>query len=188
MVLISTESAHAQGTRKHSSTSGDTLVIYHSRSGATKTMAQEITVWFGVRMAPIEAEEYTEDFAGWRKAYDHAWNKKPAVIKPEGADLSRYKLLFLGSPIWWYSPSPPLWTFVKNSDLTGCKVVLFNTFNSSFDQKEIDRFGKLVEQRGGRLIDHIWVRRGRIYWQKSEKELIEESNRILSEKAADWLE
>jgi|GEM_PF-212736 len=177
---------HAESVRKPTPSGNDVLVVYHSRGGATKSMAEEIAVWFGARLAPIEAREYSEDFNGWWNANSHAWNEKEANIKPKGADLSRYKLVFLGSPIWWYSPSPPLWTFVKNSDLTGCKVILFNTFNSEFDQANIEKFARLVEERGGRLIDHIWIRRGRSYWQMNEKDLIEETNRILSEKSNDW--
>jgi transposase len=48
------------------------------------------------------------------------------------------------------------------------------TGNSRFEQAEIDAFGKRVEARGGRLIGHIFLRRGRIFWQKSREELLQE--------------
>ena len=56
----------------------------------------------------------------------------------------------------------------------GKQVVLVMTGNSRFEQSEIDAFAKRIEAHGGRLVRHIFLRRGRIYWQKSREELIQE--------------
>lgn len=53
---------------------------------------------------------------------------------------------------------------------TAKQVVLFTTGNSRFKQVEIDAFAQRVEAQGGRLIRYVFVRRGRIYWQKSREE------------------
>ncbi|MNR55500.1 hypothetical protein D3C85_1758840 [compost metagenome] len=50
------------------------------------------------------------------------------------------------------------------------------TGNSRFKQDEIDEFATLVEEHGGRLIQHIFLQRGRIYWQQSRTQLLEEIN------------
>jgi len=100
--------------------------------------------------------------------------------------MEKYQLVFIGSPIWWYRPAPPLWTFVAKNDFTEKKVVLFNTFNSKFKSEEIELFRKEIEKKGGRLIDHIFVRRGRIYYQKSGEQLIEESREIAEAKMKEW--
>ncbi|MFZ5438747.1 MAG: hypothetical protein ACOZQL_02000 [Myxococcota bacterium] len=44
---------------------------------------------------------------------------------------------------------------------------LVMTGNSRFKQEQIDAFARRVEARGGRLTRHIFLRRGRIYWQLS---------------------
>ena len=54
------------------------------------------------------------------------------------------------------------------------QVVLVMTGNSRFKQTEIDAFQKRVEAHGGRLIRHVFLRRGRIFWQKSREELLKE--------------
>ena len=73
-----------------------------------------------------------------------------------------------------FRPATPLWAYVEQAALTGKQVVLVTTGNSRFEQAETDAFAKRVEARGGRLIRHVFLRRGRIFWQKSREELLME--------------
>lgn len=102
-------------------------------------------------------------------------------------DMRKYRLVFIGSPIWWYRPAPPLWTFVEKNDFKEKNVILFNTFNSRFKSEEIEKFRGEIEKKGGKLIDHIFIRRGRVYYQKSGVQLIEESQEIIGEKMEEWI-
>ena len=164
------------------------LVIYYSRSGNTEAMAREVARKFDADIIKIEAKRYSLDFKGWRNANNDADNKVTKVqIEPEVVDLEKYYLVFIGSPIWWYRPAPPLWTFVAMNDFNGKNVILFNTFNSRYKSEEIEKFQREIEKRGGKLIDHIFIRRGRVYYQKSGEQLIEESQEILREKMEDWM-
>ncbi|MDP6346075.1 MAG: hypothetical protein QF491_21250, partial [Alphaproteobacteria bacterium] len=70
--------------------------------------------------------------------------------------------------------------------LTGKQVVLFNTFNSRFKDAEIAEFRQLVESKGGRLVDHVYVRRGRIYDQLSRREMLAEIRARLAERLPAW--
>jgi hypothetical protein len=45
------------------------------------------------------------------------------------------------------------------------------TGNSRYEQ-EIDAFAARVQARGGRLVRHVFLRRGRIFWQKSRETLL----------------
>jgi flavodoxin len=162
------------------------LVLYYSRSGKTEAMAREIARKFQADIVNIKAETYGQGVSGILKANRDAWNKRTAVIEPETIDISNYRLIFLGSPIWWYRPAPPLWTFVEKNDFQGKAVVLFNTFNSRFKPEEIQEFQELVENKGGRFLDHIYVRRGRIYNQLSGSELIEEVQKLLEDRESEW--
>jgi hypothetical protein len=71
-----------------------------------------------------------------------------------------------------FRPATPLWAYVEQTDLTGKDVVLVMTGNSRFEQSEIDAFAKRIEAHGGRLTNHLFLRRGRIYWQKSREDLL----------------
>jgi len=166
----------------------DVLVIYYSRSGNTEAMAREVARKFNADIVKIEAERYPLDYQGWRNAANDADDKVTMVqIAPEIVDMRKYRLVFIGSPIWWYRPAPPLWTFVEKNDFKEKNVILFNTFNSRFKSEEIEKFRGEIEKKGGRLIDHIFIRRGRVYYQKSGEQLLEESREIVEEKMKEWI-
>lgn len=166
----------------------DVLVVYYTRSGNTEAMAREIARKFDADIVRIKAEKYSLDYQGWRNAANDANDKVTRIqIKPKVVDLEKYRLVFIGSPIWWYRPAPPLWTFVENNDFKEKNVILFNTFNSRFKSEEIEIFRGEIEKKGGRLIDHIFIRRGRVYYQKSGEQLLEESQEIIKDKMKEWI-
>ncbi len=166
----------------------DVLVVYYSRSGHTESMARAIAKYFEADILRLETDAYTLDFKGWREAANDARKKKrAAAIRPATTDLSSYRLVLIGSPIWMFRPAPPLWTFVDKNDLRDKRIVLFNTFNSRFKKEEIDQFAAKIAARGGKLIDHIYVRRGRVYYQKTGDEVAQESLVQLESRSKSWL-
>ena len=163
------------------------LVVYYSRTANTEVMAKEIAKCFQADLVPIKAEAYGKDFMGQLKAGLDAWNEERMTdIKPETVEMSQYNLIFLGAPIWWYRPAVPLWTFVEKNNFHGKTVVLFSTFNSKFKQKYILEFTRLVENNNGRFLDHVYVRRGRIYDQINRDELLKQVNELLEAKKRKW--
>jgi flavodoxin len=155
------------------------LVVVYSYTGNTRAVADEIIKRFKADTIILEAENY-ENFFGGLLASIESWNEvKITDIKPDTVDMNQYDLIFLGSPIWWYRPAVPLWTFVEKNDFKNKQVVLFNTFNSRFKPKYIEEFVNLVRNKGGNFLDHIYVRRGRWYSQLSREELLAKFNDIL---------
>lgn len=59
--------------------------------------------------------------------------------------------------------------------------------NSRFKSGKIDGFRQQVEGNGGRFIDHISMRRGRVYQQMSGEHLRERSWEIVDGKMLEWL-
>ena len=177
--VIETEKAdfrrNAELTRYEPVSGSDSrvLVVYFSRSGNTELMAMEIAKTYRADLVGLEAEDYRIGFLGWLNALRDSQSQQ-AVITPETLDLARYDTIFIGSPIWWYSPAPPVWQFVQNNDFTGKDVVLFNTFNSRFEQKYIDEFKIQVEARNGRFAKHLYVRRGRMTRQIGPQEMLDQ--------------
>ena len=160
-------------------TSSKALVVVYSYTGNTRAVADEIIKRFKTDIVTINALKY-DGFAGSIKANNDAWNEiKNTEIKPVTVDMSQYNLIFLGSPIWWYRPAVPLWTFVEKNNFKDKAVVLFNTFNSKFKSEYIEEFITLVKKKDGQFLDHIYVRRGRWYSQLGREELPEKFNKIL---------
>ncbi len=155
-------------------------VVYYSRSGHSEAVAREVARTFNAPIASIEAG-YPLDTAGQGKAIADANARVLPSIVVEPIDLEPATHVFLVSPTWMFRPATPLWAYVEQTDLTGKKIVLVTTGNSRFKQEEIDAFAKRIEAHGGQLIRHVFLRRGRIYWQTSREELLQETRRQLSE-------
>lgn len=147
-------------------------VVYYSRSGHSEAVAREIARTFNSPIARIDAD-YGRDFEGQSSAVRDAKTEALPRITVEPLELGPARRVFLVSPTWLFRPAPPLWAWVEQTDLTGKDVVLVMTGNSRFKQEQIDAFSRRVEARGGRLTRHIFLRRGRIFWQLSREELLE---------------
>ena len=148
------------------------LVVYFSRSNNTELMAMEIANHYEADLIRLYADKYRIGFRGWLNALSDAQTKH-AAITPEKIDLSPYETIFVGSPIWWYSPAPPAWQFVNNNNIANKNIVLFNTFNSKFKQEYIDEFKANIEDKNGIFVKHIYVKRERMSNQISTEALLE---------------
>ena len=155
------------------------LVVYFSRSNNTELMAMEIANHYEADLIRLHADKYRIGFRGWLNALSDAQTKH-ASITPEKIDLSRYETIFIGSPIWWYSPAPPAWQFVNNNDLADKNIVLFNTFNSKFKQEYIDEFKTNIEDKNGIFVKQIYVKRERMGNQINAETLLEKVRQQLT--------
>ncbi|MCC4242401.1 flavodoxin family protein [Thalassospira povalilytica] len=150
-----------------------TAVVFFSRSGNTALASHHVADQLGARIFRIEAPDYKLGIIGWIRALIDARNHQAAVT-PAEIDLSPYDTIYLGSPIWLYSPAPPIWEFARHHRFDGKRVVLFNTFNSKFEQSFIDEFRDLVLTNGAVSFDHRFVKRGRMGQQLSTEDMLQE--------------
>ncbi|TXZ07917.1 hypothetical protein FXE63_09260 [Vibrio mimicus] len=152
-------------------TESNVAVVVFSRSGNTGVLANHIADKRNGHLYEITAEDYDLGIPGWISALKDARNNL-ANISPQTIDLSTYETIYLGAPIWLYSPAPPIWQFAKNSDFTGKNVVLFNTFNSKFEESFIKDFELLVRSKGAVSFKHQYVDRGRMGNQISTEDML----------------
>ena len=148
-----------------------TAVVVFSRSGNTGVLADHIAQKHNAELFEITATDYELGIPGWIAALNDA-RSKVATITPSNINLEKYHTIYLGSPIWLYSPAPPIWQFAKNNDFSGKNVILFNTFNSKFEQHFIDDFEKLVRANGAKTFSHRYVNRGRMGSQISSQDML----------------
>lgn len=148
-----------------------TAVVVFSRSGNTGILANHIANKTNANIYEITANNYELGVPGLISALKDA-RSNVAEITPKRIDLSSYDTVYLGSPIWLYSPAPPIWQFAKDNDFTNKHVVLFNTFNSKFEQHFIDEFEALVRSNGAVSFSHQYVKRGRMGSQISTDQML----------------
>jgi flavodoxin len=155
----------------HGSTAQRSAVVFFSRSGSTALLARHLARRMNGRLYRIDATDYDLGLAGWVNAMRDARTHE-AVISPQTIDLSAHDVVYLGSPIWLYSPAPPIWQFVERNRFDGQRVVLFNTFNSRFEPETVAAFRQKVLQRGARSFEHQFIRRGRMGGQLSPQDML----------------
>jgi flavodoxin len=140
-------------SKSEASKQSDVAVIYFSRSGNTAIMANKIAKMFDAELITIEAPKYEIGLQGLANAA-MSFQDHEVEITPQTIDLAKYSKIYLGSPIWFYRPSPPIWKFAENNRFDGKDVVFFNSYNSNYGQDYIDEFKSLVMRNGAKSFEH----------------------------------
>lgn len=159
-----------------------TAVVYFSRSGNTALAARHLANRLDADLYALEVQDYALGALGLvRSALGaDAHRNDPARlpdIRPRTIDLEQYDTVWLGSPVWFYSPAPPIWAFVEHNRFDGKHVVLFNTYNSNFGAEQIATFKAKVMARGASSFEHRAVLRGRMTRQLSPDEMLRQIDR-----------
>ena len=108
-------------------------IIYFSLTDNTHKLAQIISQElkhknFDVDLLRLEPVDGAGTFAGQGMT---ALQRKRVNIGDVNFDLSMYDMIWLGSPVWAFSPAPALNTYLdKCYGLDGKKVVVFYTYGS----------------------------------------------------------
>ena len=165
----------------------NTLVVVYSRTGNTLGVAKGIARYFDADLLKIEAPQYSRDLKGQQLASKHADEELTTTpIQHDPVNLAQYDLVFICSPTWWFRPAPPLWSFVENHDFRDNRVFLVMTGNSRMKEERTDKFGVLVEEKNGDFLDYLFIRRGRVVWQKTSDQVNKEILEALREREELW--
>ncbi len=113
------------------------LVAYFSASGVTAALASRLAEAIGADTYEIRPETpYTDADLDWtnprsRSSVEMKDKSFRPPIAGEVPDTSRYDVVFVGFPIWWYVAPTIVNTFLEKCDLNGKTVVPFATSGSS---------------------------------------------------------
>lgn len=118
----------AHSVRKDSG-STKVLIIYYSLTGNTKSIAERIRKKTGGDMFEIETvKTYPPEYSTLtEEAKRELQTGDLPALKKSPPDMSSYDLLLVGSPVWWYTVSTPVMSFLRQADFAGKKVSAFCT-------------------------------------------------------------
>jgi flavodoxin len=91
------------------------LVLYYSRTGRTRAVAQQIASALG--NAPIQELRDRADrrgVVGYARSIRDAWQHRRAKLFPLDLDPRDFDVLFIGTPVWNASPATPVATFLED--------------------------------------------------------------------------
>jgi flavodoxin len=106
------------------------LVVYYTRTGKTKFVAEAIAAQLGADMEEIVDLKKRGGAIGWINGGKDASRKSLTEIAPTQKAPTDYDLLVIGTPIWAWAPTPAFRTYVSKNSIAGKKVALFYTFDS----------------------------------------------------------
>ena len=113
------------------------LVAYFSATGNTKSVASTLAAATGADLFEIVPEQpYTSEDLNWhndksRSSVEMGDRSSRPAIASKIADISQYKIVFVGSPIWWGREPSIMDTFIDSYDFAGKTVIPFVTSGSS---------------------------------------------------------
>ncbi|HTY21713.1 MAG TPA: flavodoxin [Desulfomonilaceae bacterium] len=105
------------------------LVLYYSLTGNTKSIAEMIREKTGGDV--FEIETVKDYLAAYSEIIEEAKRELETgelpALKKGPPDMSSYDLISVGSPVWWYTVSTPVMSFLRLADFAGKKVSAFCT-------------------------------------------------------------
>jgi len=109
------------------------LVVFYSRSGNTRDMANQIHTLAGGDIVELQTvNPYPTEY---RPTTEQAKQELQSGYKPplttKIANLASYDVIFVGSPSWWGTYAAPVKTFLSDADLSGKTLVPFITHEGS---------------------------------------------------------
>jgi flavodoxin len=104
-------------------------VVYYSRTGNTRRIAEAVARGAGARCLPVES-----------------------------AGEVREELVFVGTPVHSFGPSKPILQFLRGRDWSGKRVALFCTYAGLGNRRTLRRMRKEVEGRGGKVVGEFSCR------------------------------
>jgi flavodoxin len=113
------------------------LVVYYTRTGKTKFVAESIAAQLGADIEEVVDLKKRDGPLGWINGGKDATRKSLTEIAPTQKAPTDYDLVVLGTPIWAWAPTPAFRTYISKNSLAGKKVALFYTFDS--DPKQASR-------------------------------------------------
>ena len=102
-----------------------TLVIYYTRTGNAKFLAETIAAELGADIEEVIDLKKRQGKLGWLSAGRDAMGEKETEIAPTKRTPTDYDLMIIGQPIWAGNPTPAIRTYLNKNDLSGKKVALF---------------------------------------------------------------
>lgn len=155
----------------------NTIVLYYSRSKKTAKVAETIAENISADIVRIKDTKDRSGPINYLKASIDALREDKTDIEPSRVDLTKYGLVYIGTPTWAGKPAPAIITLIDNNDFRGKDVILFATMGSQGGKKVIERMREKVEARGARMITSFIIKTG----GKSSSELEESVKKTIEE-------
>jgi flavodoxin len=120
------------------------LVVFYSRTGNTRRVAQEIMTMLHCDGEELRDEVKRTGFVGYMRSGRQAMKKEPVQLNDLTKNLKDYDLVIVGTPIWAFTMSAPIRTFLEQNKESLPEIAFFTTSGSSPGDKTFDLMQEVV--------------------------------------------
>ncbi|MCT4620067.1 MAG: NAD(P)H-dependent oxidoreductase [Marinisporobacter sp.] len=103
------------------------IVIYYSLQGNTKKLGNIITDQINADVLELQLQKPYNLATAATIGLAHIKSGHTPALKQYALNLADYNYIFIGTPVWWYTITPPVSTFLQQNNFKGKKVILFST-------------------------------------------------------------
>ena len=122
-----------------------TLVVYYSRSGNTRRVAEEIATVIGAELEEIIEDTRRSGLLGYlRSGRDALLHRLPAIGRSKH-DPAKFDLVIIGTPVWTSSVAAPVRTWLVQNAHTLGRVAFFVTHGGSGSKRTFRQMEQLGE-------------------------------------------
>ena len=119
-----------------------TLVVFYSRTGTTKKAAEIICRQISGELEEIFDTQDRQGVMGYIKSGRDATQKRLTELKEIKNQPKDYDLVIIGTPIWAWTMSTPIRTYLSNYGAQFNKVAFFCTQGGNGGQKTFNEMEK----------------------------------------------
>jgi flavodoxin len=113
-----------------------TLVVYYSRTGNTRFVAEKIAEHLNAETCEIVDKKKREGRLGFITGGYEATRKKLTDIEVSKT-IDNYDFVIIGTPVWAGKITPAIRTFIKKNDFSGKQLACFVTLDGDNPEKTI---------------------------------------------------
>ena len=133
------------------------LVVYYSRTGNTKVIADEVAEALGADVEDLKDTKDRQGPVGYMKSAQDAVRKTRAELKKAVHDPADYDLVILGGAIWAGSICSPMQTYALDHKGKFKRVAFLCTAGSSSATRAQKSFDALEEVSGMKPVATLCV-------------------------------
>lgn len=121
----------------------DILVVYYSRSGKTRSVAEKLRELLSADLAEITEEKDRSGAFGYLAACKDSMMKRPADLRHVPSP-TEYRIMVIGMPVWAFQPPPAIRAYLQAVDLTDQSICGFCTYDGSGGDRTLDALHEML--------------------------------------------
>jgi flavodoxin len=151
-----------------------TLVVYYTRTGNSKFAAETIAAELGADVEEVIDLKNRQGRLAYMSCGRDATRGKETEIASTKRNPADYDLIVIAQPVWAWSPTPAIRTYVNKNDLSGKKVALF--FGGSNLRQAVEKTKALMPN--STFVGELAINEPLKNKEEAEKKIAEWSNTL----------